>query len=138
MTFDGQPGTCMSARECYPYTKVHQSLGPRDTWVIGSLGTCHLSTDSIGRQVYDSLKLLQQKCIFFFQFQGSGICCNSHRELRLPQVNNLTYNEQLLHQQEMRRISNSAGSRIVNGKLSALGEFPFMVSTWDIIELNVF
>ncbi|XP_032786548.2 chymotrypsin-2 [Daphnia magna] len=108
MTFDGQPGTCMSARECYPYTKVHQSLGPRDTWVIGSLGTCHLSTDSIGRQ-------------------GSGICCNSHRELRLPQVNNLTYNEQLLHQQEMRRISNSAGSRIVNGKLSALGEFPFMI-----------
>lgn len=76
--------------------------------------------------------------LFFFQFQGSGICCNSHRELRLPQVNNLTYNEQLLHQQEMRRISNSAGSRIVNGKLSALGEFPFMVSTWDIIELNVF
>jgi hypothetical protein len=57
MTFDGQPGTCLSARECYPYTKVHQSLSSNETWVIGSLGTCHLSTEANGRQVQSIIKI---------------------------------------------------------------------------------
>ncbi|XP_046639209.1 chymotrypsin-2-like isoform X1 [Daphnia pulicaria] len=104
MTFDGQPGTCLSARECYPYTKVHQSLSSNETWVIGSLGTCHLSTEANGRQVY-------------------GVCCNNlHSRTPQPQSDNLPPGEQ-----EMGRFKDGAGSRIVNGKISTLGEYPFMV-----------
>lgn len=50
MTFDRQPGTCLSVRDCYPYTKLHQSLSPLETWVIGTLGTCNFS-EANGRQV---------------------------------------------------------------------------------------
>ena len=43
MTFDSQSGVCLSVRECYPYTKLHQLLSPLETWVIGTVGTCHFT-----------------------------------------------------------------------------------------------
>nr|CAH0104340.1 unnamed protein product [Daphnia galeata] len=103
MTFDGQPGTCLSARECYPYTKVHQSLSSSESWVIGSLGTCHLFNKANGQQVY-------------------GVCCNLHIKMQEPKSDILPSSEQ-----EIGRVKDGAGSRIVNGKISALGEYPFMV-----------
>ena len=50
VTFDKKLGTCLSVKECYPYTRVHQDIGNLETWVIGTKGTCHY-VEPDGRQV---------------------------------------------------------------------------------------
>lgn len=49
-TFDYFPGVCMPVAECYPYTKMHQSISNLETWVVGTRGTCNYVEPS-GRQV---------------------------------------------------------------------------------------
>lgn len=53
VTFDGQPGFCQTVQDCYPYTKLHQSISPLETWIIGTRGTCHF-VEASGRHVIAS------------------------------------------------------------------------------------
>lgn len=50
LTFDRQLGTCRSIRDCYRYTRLHQSIKEDETWVIGTRGSCSF-TEPSGKQV---------------------------------------------------------------------------------------
>jgi len=50
-TREGKTGTCMSIRECYPFTRF-PDLSDLETWAIGTKGTCHYG-EPTGRQVMD-------------------------------------------------------------------------------------
>lgn len=63
------------------------------------------------------------KTMRIFHFQVYGVCCNLHIKMQEPKSDILPSSEQ-----EIGRVKDGAGSRIVNGKISALGEYPFMVN----------
>ncbi len=50
LTYELKVGTCMPVSECYPYTKMHQTIGNLETWVMGTRGTCNYAEPS-GKQV---------------------------------------------------------------------------------------
>ena len=53
LTFDRHAGVCLPISECYPYTKMHKSIDNRESWVIGTRGTCNYVEPS-GKQVKSS------------------------------------------------------------------------------------
>ena len=57
-TREGKTGTCMSIRECYPFTRF-PDLSDLETWAIGTKGTCHYG-EPTGRQVMDLMAHLSR------------------------------------------------------------------------------
>ena len=49
-TFDNQPGICRTAKQCYPYFRLHDSIDNLESWVLGTKGRCNYQEPS-GRQV---------------------------------------------------------------------------------------
>ena len=50
LTYELKSGICMPATECYPYTKMHQTISNLETWVMGTRGMCNYAEPS-GKQV---------------------------------------------------------------------------------------
>nr|CAH0107104.1 unnamed protein product [Daphnia galeata] len=97
LTFDRHAGVCLPISECYPYTKMHKSIDNRESWVIGTRGTCNYVEPS-GKQIY-------------------GVCCHVTRENRTLKFENLAENH---------TVYSDVTSRIVGGWNSHIGEYPFM------------